>query len=461
MEGRWGVLTVTTIGTFMASLDASLLVVGLPVVLSELGAGIVAGSWLISIYRLALATLLIPVGRLGDMYGRAKLYSLGYFIFAVSSLLCALSSNIHQLLVFRLIQGVGGAFIFVNSMAIVTDAFADRGLGLGIGVNQVAINAGTVVGYTLSGVIIQLYGWRPLFLVNVPIGIFGGLWARFRLRGTAQRSELGRFDWPGAIALSSSLSLLMLGLTSGSTASPAALAMTASSALLLAAFVIHERRVDQPMLDLSLFRIRRFAAGNLSNLLNGISFASLAFLISLYLEAAAGLTPLQAGLSLIPIDLTLILVGPVSGWLSDRVGARILSTVGLAISGVALLILSRSVSSNPDYGALLMGLALAGLGVGLFRSPNASSVMGSVPAERRGVAAGVRSTIINTSIALSIPFSIAVMSATTPLTELSAFMNGGAGASADYADLLRGVRSALTASATLKFAAAVISYLRE
>jgi len=185
----------------------------------------------------------------------------------------------------------------------------------------------------------------------------------------------------------------------------------------------HEKRATYPILDFSLFRIRAFTAGILSNLLNGLSFASLAFLISVYLEVVVGLSPLHTGLSLIPIDLTLILIGPVSGWVSDRVGTKMLTTAGLVITAAALIMLTN-ISENLDYHIFLIGLILAGLGVGIFRSPNASSVMGSVPSDKRGVAAGVRSAIINTSTALSIPLSIAIISATIPLNELSEIIKG-------------------------------------
>ncbi|MEM1584101.1 MAG: MFS transporter [Nitrososphaerota archaeon] len=463
MENRWSVLTVTTVGIFMASLDASLLVVGLPVVINELGTDLATGSWLITTYRLALTILLVPFGRLGDIHGRVKLYSIGYFVFAVSSLLCALSSNVYQLLVFRLIQGVGGAAMFVNSMAIVTDAFAGRGLGLGIGVNQIAINAGTIIGYTLSGMVISLYGWRALFLINVPIGIFGGLWSKFRLRETSPSQGSGKFDFVGAAIFSISITLLMLGLTSGAITTTIPLSLIASSLILFVVFILFERKASYPMLDFNLFRIKTFTVGNISNLLNGVSFASLAFLISVYLEIILGFTPIHAGLSLIPIDLTLVLVGPVSGWLSDKIGARILSTAGLAITSIALIVLAN-ISVNLNYNILLVGLMLGGLGVGLFRSPNASSVMGSVPSERRGVAAGVRSTIINTSMALSIPFSIAVISTTMPSSELYKFFNDrkiGMESVTRYGELLQGIRNALYASAILNIFAAILSYLRE
>ncbi|MEN2974408.1 MAG: MFS transporter [Candidatus Caldarchaeales archaeon] len=464
MEKRWGVLTVTTIGVFMTSFDASLLVVGLPIVINDLNTDLATGSWVITIYRLALTILLIPIGRISDIYGRVRLYSFGYFIFALSSLLCSLTTDIYQLLIFRLIQGIGASLIFVNSMAIVTDAFSGRGLGAGMGLNQMAINAGTILGYTLSGVIISLYGWRALFLVNFPIGILGGIWAKTRLKENYSFSIMEKFDFTGAILLSTALTLLILGLTSGALTSPTTLSLIIFSSILFLIFLFVERRKNYPMIDFELFRIRIFTIGNISNLLNGISFASLAFLVSIYLEIVAGLSPIQAGLSLIPLDLTLILAGPISGWMSDRIGSRILCTSGLALTGIALITLSN-ISINIDLNLLLIALVLAGLGVGLFRSPNASSVMASVPNSKRGVAAGIRSTIINTSIALSIPFSVAIITTTTSFSNLSIFIDGREVGEPsqlmELLDLVQGIKNALLASAGLNIVAAIISYFRE
>ncbi|MCX8192849.1 MAG: MFS transporter [Nitrososphaeria archaeon] len=463
METRWSVLTVTTVGIFMASLDASLLVVGLPVVIAELGADLATGSWIITIYRLALTIFLVPIGKLSDMYGRVKLYSLGYFIFAITSLLCSLAPNVYQLLIFRLFQGVGASLMFVNSMAIVTDTFAGRGLGAGIGINQMAINAGTILGYTLSGIVISLYGWRALFLLNVPIGIFGGIWAKKRLKDIDPQIRVEKFDFKGAIILSTALILLMLSLTSGPIYSSTTLFLILSSLLLFVFFIFIERKTDHPMVDFKLFTNKAFTIGNISNLLNGVSFASLAFLISIYLEVVAGLSPLQAGLNLIPLDLTLILTGPISGWISDKIGTRILCTTGLLITGVALIILSN-ISDKLNLNLIFTGLFLAGLGVGLFRSPNASSVMSSVPSNERGVAAGIRSTVINTSIALSIPFSIAIISTTTSFTKISNMIGSGEIGAADSTieilNLVQGIKNALLASAILNIIAAKISFLR-
>src|SRR5438128_451402 len=200
----------------MATLDSSILVVGLPQVVLALNANLVVGVWFITIYRLMITVLLVGIGRIADLYGRVRLYNMGFAIFTIGSLLSGLSLTAEELLAFRLVQGVGAAFLFVNSVAIVTDAFAGEGLGKGIGINQVAINAGTITGYTLSGILIQLFTWRSIFLVNVPIGIFGTYWSRRRLKEISQPAVGEKFDAAGAITFSVASTLLLLGLTIGS-----------------------------------------------------------------------------------------------------------------------------------------------------------------------------------------------------------------------------------------------------
>src|SRR2546427_1660245 len=340
LEYKWVVLTVTTVGIFMATLDSSILVVGLPQVVTALNTNLVVGVWFITIYRLMITVLLVGIGRIADLHGRVRLYNMGFAIFTVGSLLSGLSLTAEELLVFRLVQGVGAALLFVNSVAIVTDAFAGEGLGKGIGINQVAINAGTITGYTLSGILIQLFTWRSIFLVNVPIGIFGTYWSRRRLKEISQPTRGEKFDLLGAVSFSSSITLLLLGLTIGSLTDALNLALIVPSGILMVSFFLVEHRTKFPVLDLSLFRIRLFTAGNVANLLSGLAFAGLAFIMTLYCQLVRGYDPLHAGIFLIPLDATLIMIGPISGSLSDKWGARGLSTLGLIVAAVGFLVLS-------------------------------------------------------------------------------------------------------------------------
>src|SRR5437763_4105685 len=375
LEYKWVVLTVTTVGIFMATLDSSIIVVGLPQVVSSLQTNLVEGVWFITIYRLMITVLLVGIGRMADLYGRVRLYNLGFAIFSLGSLLSGLSITAEMLLAFRLIQGVGAAFLFVNSVAIVTDAFAGSELGKGIGINQVAINAGTITGYTLSGVLIQLFTWRSIFLVNVPIGIFGTYWSHRRLREISQPTGGEKFDLLGAVSFSSSITLLLIGLTIGSLTDAMNLALIASSGILMIFFFLVERRTKFPVLDLSLFRIRLFTAGNIANLLSGLAFAGLAFIMTLYFQLVRGYDPLHAGIFLIPLDATLIFIGPISGSLSDKWGARGLSTLGLLVASAGFFVLSR-LDGSTIYPQVVAGLVLVGFGIGIFRSPYASSVIG-------------------------------------------------------------------------------------
>ena len=465
MEYKWVVLTVTTVGIFMATLDSSILVVGLPQVVTALNTNLVVGVWFITIYRLMITILLVGIGRLADLYGRVRMYNMGFAIFTIGSLLSGLSTSAVELLGFRLLQGVGAAFLFVNSVAIVTDAFSGGDLGKGIGINQVAINAGTITGYTLSGILIQLFTWRSIFLVNVPIGIFGTYWSRRRLREISQPTRSEKFDLPGAVSFSSSITLLLLGLTIGSFTDPLNLILVASSVFFMILFILVERRTKFPVLDLSLFRIRLFTAGNIANLLSGLAFAGLAFIMTLYFQLVRGYDALHAGIFLIPLDATLILVGPISGALSDKWGARGLSSLGLIIASAGFIFLSTFSPVTP-YPQIVVGLMLVGIGIGMFRSPNASSVMGSVPGTKRGISSGVRSTIINTSVVASIPTVLAVMTADVTYGKLVNIIgnvnlaSSGRIGNADLGGFLSGLQHSLIVSSALILVSAVFSLLR-
>ena len=465
MEYKWVVLTVTTVGIFMATVDSSILVVGLPQVVLGLHTNLVVGVWFITIYRLMITVLLVAIGRIADIYGRVKLYTWGFAVFAVGSLLSGLSTTDTELLAFRLVQGIGAALLFVNSVAIVTDAFAGNELGKGIGINQVAINAGTITGYTLSGILIQLFTWRSIFLVNVPIGIFGAYWSRKRLKEVSRPLHPEKFDILGALTFSVSITLLLLGLTLGSPTDPFSIGIVATSILLMLLFILVERRAKFPVLDLSLFRIRLFTAGNIANLLSGLAFAALAFIMTLYFQLVRGYDPLHAGISLIPLDVTLIVIGPISGSLSDKWGARGLSTIGLVTAAAGFLYLSLF-NIATSYLQIAFGLSLVGFGIGLFRSPNASSVMGSVPSTQRGIGSGVRATIINTSIVASVPLVLAMMTADISYDKLINIvgnvniLSAGQVAGSELSSFLSGLQHSLLILSALILVSAVFSLLR-
>ncbi len=395
MDYKWVALSVTTVGIFMASLDMSIVVVGLPTILQSLHASIVHGIWIITGYTLMMTILAVILGRLADLYGRVKLYNLGFAIFTIGSLLCALSQTGEQLIIFRFLQGSGAALLMVNSVAIITDAFPKGELGRGLGTNLMAANLGNIAGYTLSGVMITYFGWRSIFLLNVPIGIFGTIWGYLRLKEIRVKPVGQKFDYAGSIIYCIGLATILLALTIGDPLSVRNIAILAGGLAFFVAVIFVELRQKYPTLDLSLFKARSFAAGNIASFLNVLAFSCGPFLRSLYLQLILGYSALKTGVLLIPMEIVMFVLSPISGRMADRFGSRVLSTVGLALNAAALFWFSTLNERSP-YSAVLISLVLFGFGIALFASPNVSSVMGSVPAEKRGVANGIRMTLNQT-----------------------------------------------------------------
>jgi EmrB/QacA subfamily drug resistance transporter len=404
---------------FMASLDESILTIGLPTVLEDLNTTVVHGIWIITGYRLMITSLLVLFGRLGDMHGKVRLYNMGFAVFTVGSLLCGLSATGEQLVAFRFLQGVGGALLITNSAAIVTDSFPLNELGAGLGTNAMALNMGAVFGYTLSGTMITLFGWRSIFFINVPIGIFGTFWAYKRLKELSKRNVGESFDYLGSTLYCVALSIILYGMTIGNPLSLNNISILTFGLMLFLVFIIVERRQKHPMLDLSLFKLRLFAAGNLSGFSNSLAYNCIPFVMgSLYLQLIKGYSPFTAGLMMIPMEVIVLVMSPISGRLSDRYGNRGFASLGLALNAAAQLWLS-TLNENSSYIVFLAGLSLFGLGRALFNSPNTSSVMASVAAERRGVANGVRATLVQTGMVLSVPLSLVLMATVMPYDMLS------------------------------------------
>jgi len=458
-EYKWIVLTVTTVGAFMAAVDSTVLIVGLPTVLIDLNATLVHGIWILTGYRLAVTILLVAIGRVADMLGRVRLYNSGFAIFTASSVLCAISRSGDQLVFFRLIQGIGGALLIVNSVAIIADAFPTKELGTGIGVNFMAFNLGSIVGYTVSGIMIELLGWRSIFLINVPIGIFGTLWSYARLK-EMHRGAAEKFDFAGAILYSSALTLILLGLSLESPSSPTGLALLTSGLLLFPVFVAVERRVTHPTIDLDLFKTRQFSAGNLASFLNSVAFNSLPFVATLYFQLIRQLDAVTTGLLFIPMEMAVFIIGPLSGKLSDRYGARGLCTLGLVFNVATLLWLSTA-DQNTDYTVVTLGLIVAGVGRGLFMSPNASSIMIPVPPDKRGVGNGIRTTVVQTAVVVSLPLSLAFMTLAMPYSQISELTGGTSNLLIEESlSLLSALHVALRMSAILVLSAVIPSLLR-
>ena len=411
MQYKWTVLTVTTVGVLMAGIDSRIVVIGLPTVAASLGAAAEQAIWFTQAYIIGSTVALLFLGRVSDMYGRVRVYNLGFAIFTAGSLLTSLSPLPDFFIAARIFQGLGSAALFSNSAAIITDAFPRGELGNALGINSVAFRAGSMFGLTLSGLILAFIDWRYLFYVNIPVGIFGTLWARARLHEQSQPEKTAPMDWPGFVSFSSFITFTLLALTFaayGLGDSLLILSFASLSAVGLVFFIASERRHPYPLLDLGLLRIKEFTGGVLANLINAMAWGSFILLVSLYLQLVQGLAPLQAGIEIVPFDIALLLVGPLSGRMSDRFGTRPFATAGLAVVSAVLVALSTIGPSTP-YSVLVVYLVLGGAGMGLFVSPNLSSIMGSVPTHRRGVASGFRATFFNIGFILSFNIVILVL----------------------------------------------------
>jgi EmrB/QacA subfamily drug resistance transporter len=459
LEYKWTVLSVTTVGGFMASVDSSIVIIALPSLLHDLSATLVEGVWVVAGYSLVTTIFLLALGRAGDMFGRAGLYNLGFAVFTIFSALCGLSQNGSQLVIFRLAQGIGAALLIVNSVALVADTFPRSELGLGIGVYFMAWNVGAIAGYTLGGVIVGLVGWRFIFFVNVPIGIFGTLLGYLKIKET-RRATSEKFDFLGTVLYSSALTLILFVLTLENVSSSLILVLSAAGLFSLLLFVLVERRMKEPALDLSLFRARTFSAGNVASFLNSLAFNSLPFVVTLYLQLVRHVDPLTTGLMFVPMEAVVMVVGPLSGKLSDHYSARVLSSIGLLLNAIAIFWFSR-LELDTSFIALMAALACLGLGRGLFASPNARSIMEPVPNERLGVANGVRTTVGQTAGVVSVPLSLAFMSLAMPYYELSEIAQGVLVPTAqEMGAFLSALQYAVQMSAFLVLLAIVPSLLR-
>ncbi|MGC8673959.1 MAG: MFS transporter [Thermoprotei archaeon] len=450
---KWVVLSNTTIGVLMASIDSSIVIISLPYILksvllhtpggtslptSPLYAIATADSfsyimWALLGYMLITATLLLLFGRLADLKGRVKIYNLGFAIFTVGSLLTGLSAIIIpnylvtegvQIIGFRLLQAIGAAMLWSNSAALLTDAFPSNQRGLALGTNMVAGIGGGILGLVLGGIITSVTSWRFIFFINVPIGAFGTAWAYLRLKELSQRKPGETLDVPGAVFLSGAIASLLLSATfytMGDMVSSVSsgifytmfhpyllyseIAFIAFPVLLLLFAVNEIYWAEHPLMKLSLFKRRMFASGVAASSLIAIGRGGIMFLLVFYYEGVKGLSAFHAGLDLIPMSLGFLLVGPLSGALSDKIGYRGLTLAGAVLSAVAVALLS---ALPQDAGVLTVSgvLALAGIGGGLFGSPNIASIMGSVEPEVRGVGAATNSTLTNIAsmLALTVAF---------------------------------------------------------
>jgi EmrB/QacA subfamily drug resistance transporter len=429
MKYKWLVLSNTTIATLMAAIDTNIVLISLPTIGRQLpDTSATTLLWILLGYSLLTSVVLLNFGRLSDMFGRVRLYVLGFAVFTIGSLLCGLSQTGTELVVFRLVQAVGAGFLFANSAAIITDAFPPNERGRALGINQISIVVGAVAGLVLGGIITSTIGWRWIFFVNVPIGLIATLRARVDLKELARREEHPQIDWVGNVAFALGLTLILAGVTLGALGDlggAAAIGIVIAGGGLLVAFVWIESWVPSPMLDLSLFRNRVFSTTTTATLLNALARGAFTFVLVFYLQGPPRyLDPFTAGLYLIPVSASLATFGPVSGWLSDRYGPTWFTIFGLIVSASGFLWLA-TIGPIDSFLQLTPPLVLVGTGMGLFASPNRATMMTAVPPNRRGVASGIGTTFLNTGATVSLGLTLLIMSSVVPRSALEVILTGG------------------------------------
>jgi EmrB/QacA subfamily drug resistance transporter len=464
VEYKWIVLSVTTIGALMAAIDSTIVILGLPDMMVKLRADLVEMIWVIMGYILVSTVFLLTFGRIADIFGRVRMYNLGFVVFTVGSFLCGVSNTAGQLIAFRLVQGAGAAMMVVNSVAIITEAFPANERGRALGINAVTFGAGGVIGPLLGGLILGAATWRWIFFINVPIGLLGATWGYVALKETSTRGKRERFDVIGAVTFSvglvAILGALTLGIQAGWT-SPVILAMFGVFVVMLAVFLYWERRGPTPVLDFSLFKARVYNFSVLSAMMQSLGLFAVQFLIVFYLQAVRGYDPLKAALLLIPLPLVMSVMAPLSGRLADRIGARIPATVGLLVQAAALALFTQLTATTPlwQIGATL---ALLGLGGGLFYSPNTSAAMNAAPRNRLGIASATLATLRQVGMVTSFALALAVAAASLPtdvMMQLFVGTNVQLGSSI-MQEFVVGMHSAFILSLVLLLVAAGLSFVR-
>ncbi|MEY2569173.1 MAG: hypothetical protein QOE35_3702 [Actinomycetota bacterium] len=431
---KWTALSNTTLGMFMAALDSSIVLISLPAIFRGIRLDPLTPSnigyllWMLMGYLVVTAVLVVTFGRLGDIYGRVRMYNAGFAVFTAASVALSLTpghggSAAMWLIVWRVVQGIGGALLVANSTAILTDAFPVEERGMAMGISMIAAIAGSFIGLVAGGLLADVH-WRLVFWVNVPFGLFGTVWAYAKLRelGLKRRAPL---DWWGNLTFAAGLIMVLIGITYGlqpsgghtmGWSSPWVLFELLGGVALLSLFCWIETRVPEPMFHLDLFQIRAFTAGNIASLLSSIGRGGLQFMLIIWLQGiwlplhgySFERTPLWAGIYMLPLTAGFLVAGPLAGFLSDRYGARPFATGGMIVAAASfgLLMTLPADFSFPVFGSLLL---LNGIGMGLFAAPNTTGIMNSVPAGQRGAASGMRSTFMNTGMVLSIGLFFSLM----------------------------------------------------
>jgi EmrB/QacA subfamily drug resistance transporter len=460
---KWWALSCTSLGMLLATINSGTLIIALPDLERSLHTTLLQLVWVILAYMIASTVLVLTAGRLSDLFGRKRAYVGGFVVFGLASLGAGFAGDGTELILWRIVQGIGGAFLFANAAALVTDAFPRRQLGLAMGTNTMVAAVGLVLGPVLGGALVAI-SWHWVFWFNVPLAMVGALWGGLVLRELAKRDPVRGLDLLGTATFVAGLTGLVFGVSRGGINGwndPLVVGALIAAAILLPLFVVVEYRGRAPMLDLTIFHNRMFAAATGAAFINGLSRFALLFVFVFYFQGAQGDDPITAGIKLTPMAIGMLISSPLAGAWADRHGSRALAALGMLVSAAALALMTTLQAHSPYWQSTLW-LLVVGIGSGMFNSPNTAAMMGAVPTYRRGVAAGARTMLQNTGAVISIAFVLAIVTAAVPKPVLFKIFSGLASGLSDakLAPFITNMHTALWVLAITSIAGAGVSLLR-
>jgi EmrB/QacA subfamily drug resistance transporter len=422
---KWWALSCTSLGMLLATINSGTLIIALPDLERALHTSILSLVWVILAYMIASTVLVLTAGRLSDLFGRKKAYVGGFVVFGLASLGAGFAGSGTVLILWRILQGIGGAFLFANAGALVTDAFPREQLGLAMGTNTMVAAVGLVIGPVLGGVLVDI-SWHWVFWFNVPFTALGSLWAALILRELAKPDRVRGYDLLGTTVFVVGLTGLVYGLSRAGLngwSNVQTIAGIAVGVVLLPLFVLIEARQRAPMLDLTIFRNRMFSAATAAAFINGLSRFALLFIFVFYFQGVKGEDPIKAGIELSPMAIGMLISSPLAGIWADRRGSRALAALGMLVGAVALAGMT-TLGVHSGYWLAALWLFVVGVGSGMFNSPNTAAMMGTVPVHRRGIAAGARTMLQNTGAVISIAFVLAIVTSSVPKQTLFSIFSG-------------------------------------
>jgi EmrB/QacA subfamily drug resistance transporter len=460
---KWWALSCTSVGMLLAATNSGTLIIALPDLERALHTTLLGLVWVILAYMIASTVLVLTAGRLSDLFGRKRAYVGGFIAFSLASLGAGFAGDGTELIVWRIVQGIGAAFLFANAAALVTDAFPREQLGLAMGTNTMVAAIGLVLGPVLGGALVSI-SWQWVFWFNVPVGLAAAAWGAVVLRELVAPDDQRGLDLAGVATFVAGLTGLTLAVSKGGISGwsdPVVTAGLIAAVVLLPAFVLIERHGRAPMLDLSIFRNRLFAAATGAAFINGLSRFALMFVFVFYFQGVKGDDPVLAGVKLAPLAIGMLVASPLAGVWADRHGSRALAALGMVVSAVGLALMTTLGVASPYWQSSLW-LLLVGIGSGMFNSPNTAAMMGAVPVHRRGIAAGARTMLQNTGAVLSIAFVMAIVTAAVPKDVLLQIFSGLASSLSDrrLEPFVANMHTALWALAATSLVGAVVCLMR-